>query len=341
MVSRLDTCAALHYWTRQQWCPLPEWAHFFIRLGWDLQHIGAEHERAVVAVSVPHRGFAASFAALGALLAEPLPQPTSDDVRQHFAHLLTLPDPVQTPTGLTYIHDGRKVRGLFAGTQTQGNTRFVKVCVQSKAAYKSGGLTHYVREEDAIRLQIDPEAQPRLGRHVSGRALASHGDFVRHFYTQDDLHRLHLAARCHVMIIGRVNALREETTQVRCAIHLPNKTFDEGVLNDVLRIRKFITDATKARVAIHPILRDAVPQPEDRASARLVIFDGADAFAKWAGCFASNSMLVVLDRAETQFDEGLSQVNTRYLSRFGDYSWQAGVRIPAGIDATGFLEVRR
>jgi hypothetical protein len=296
---------------------------------------------AIVAVCVPHGGFAASLIALGATLAEPVPQPTSDDVKRHFANLLRLQDSFQTPTPLTFLQDGRKIRGLFAGIVTQDNTRFVKVCVQAKAAYKSGGLTHYVPEADAIQLQIDLERQPVLGRNATGTALAPHYDFVKHFYTQDDLHLIHLATQSRVMIIGRVNSIREETTQLRCAIPGHNKKFDEGVLNDILRVRKFVTDATKARVSIHPALRDTGPQPEDKAVTRLAIFDGADAYVKWGTSFTNCHLMVVLDRTEAQFDEGLNQLNSRYLSRFAEYPLELETPIPAGIDATGFFERRR
>lgn len=339
--SRLDTCAALRYWNGKQWCPIPDWAFFFIRLGWHIRCTETERERALIAVSVPHRGFAASFAGLGAIIAEPVPQPTPEDIGRHFANLQALPYPTHAPTGLTYLHNGRKLRGLFAGAVTSENTALVKVCVQAKSSYKSGGLTHFVKELDAVNLQIDPESQGVLGRNVKGTALASHGDFVKHFYSLDELHLIHLASRCGVMMIGRVNSIRAETTQLRCAIRAHNTKFDEGVLNDILRIRTFITDPAKARVAIQPTLREAGPQTEDRSAARLAVFDGADAFVKWGSFYNNCPVIVLLDRTEPQFDEGIGQVNGRYLSRSADYRWPAGIDFPPGIDVTGFLEARR
>jgi hypothetical protein len=340
MPARLDKCATLHYWLGPEWCPFPEWAHCFIRLGWSLQLNAVDQQRAVIAVCVPHRGFVASFAALGAVLSEPLPEPTPEDVKRHFTLLLNLPDPLQSPTALTYLHTGRKIHGSFAGTVTRGATQFVKVCVQAKTPYKSGGLTHFVKEADAINLQIEPGIQPALGRHATGSALVPHSEFVNHFYGQDELHLLHVAARCRVGIIGRINALREETTQIRCAVPAKH-AMTEGVLNDILRIRKFISDTDIPRVAIYGTRRDTGPSTDDRNATRLVIFDGADSYTKWGHYFPSANMLVVLDRTEAMFQEGLSQVNTRYYQRSGECQWLAATRIPARLDSTGFLELCR
>jgi hypothetical protein len=198
-----------------------------------------------------------------------------------------------------------------------------------------------VQEADAINVQIEPDLQPMLGPHASGTALVSNIDFVKHFYTRDELHLLHLAARCQILIIGRVNALREETTQVQCAIPARDGRLYEGVLNDILRIRKFISEASHARTAVYAAQRDLGPSPEDRAPVQFVILDGADAFSKWGSCFPRANLLVILDRTEPMFHEGLSQVNTRYQFRSGEYRWQPGTEIPASLEAVGFVEVRR
>lgn len=340
MPSRLDRCLTLRYRHEQSWCPFPGWAQFFIRVGWDLRSSDPGLQRIVIAVCVPHRALAASLAALGAVLAEPLPVPTPDDIRQHFEHLLNLPDPAEKPTALTYLRAGRKIRGLFDGAVTQGQTRFVRVCVQARGAYRSGGLTYLVKEADAINIQIEPYIQPALGFHPGGTALVSHGEFVKHFYTEHQLYLLHLAARCQVLIIGRVNAIREETTQLQCAIPAMDGRLDEGVLNSILRIRKFISQADHARTAVCAAHRDLTLSPEDRAAVQLVIFDGAGAFSKWGGCFPRANLLVILDRTEPMFEEGLNQVNARYYVRSGEYRWQPGTQIPASLDAVGFVEVQ-
>jgi hypothetical protein len=262
-------------------------------------------------------------------------------VQRHFEHLLALPDPAKTQTALTYLHAGRKIRGSFVGTLTQGNTRFVRVCVQARAAYKSGGLTYHVQEADAINVQIEPEVQRALGRHAGGTALVPHSSFVNHFYTQDELHLLHLAARSQVVVIGRINALRHETTQLHCAVPAKGQAVNEGVLNDILRIRKFISPENHARTAVYATQREVGPSPDDLESARLAIFDGADAYAKWGSCFPRSNLLVILDRTEPLFHDGLVQVNTRYYVRSGEYQFHPGTQIPAGLDAIGFVEARR
>lgn len=338
--SRLDKCLALRYRHEQGWCPFPEWAQFFIRVGWDLRADDPDQKRNVIAVCVPHRAFAASLAAFGAVLAEPLPVPTRCDVQRHFERLLNLPDPAQTPTALTYLYGGRELRGAFAGIHEERGQRFVKVCVQARAAHGAGGLTHYVQEANAIKVHIVPDSQPRLDPHVGGRALVSNIDFVRHFYTQDELHVLHLAARCQILIIGRVNALREETTQVQCAIPAMDGIY-EGVLNDILRIRKFISEASRARTGVYAAQRDLGPSPEDSAAVKFAILDGADAFSKWRSCFPRANLLVILDRTEPMFEEGLSQVNTLYYLRSHEYRWRPETQIPASLDAVGFVEGQR
>ena len=149
-----------------------------------------------------------------------------------------------------------------------------------------------------------------------------------------------LAARCHVVVIGRVNALRYETTQIQSAVAAKGQTVNEGVLNDILRIRKFISQENTARTAVYAAQRDIGPSSADLEAARLAIFDGADAYARWGSCFPRANVLVILDRTESMFQEGLAQVNTRYYVRSGEYQWQPGIQIPAGLDAIGFVEAR-
>jgi hypothetical protein len=341
MVSRLDRCTQLCFLEGKDWRPFPAWAHFLIRVGWELRRAPAASERLVIAVCLPHRGFATGLAALGALLAEPLPHPEPEDIKRHFTRLLTLPDPDRSQTAFTYLHAGRKIRGLFAGAVTQGNTPFVKVCIQARSAYRSGGLTHFVGEADAINLQIERGTEPVLGRHINGTALAPHTEFVNHFYSRDELHLLHLSAHCQVIIIGRINSMREETTQIRCGVPAHHDTMHCGVLNDILRVRKFLSQTSPARTAIFPKHRDAGLPPEDQMAARLVIFDGADAFTKWSVSFPAASFLVVLDPTETQFQEGVSQLNSRYYLRSSEFAWPESLQPPHGLEATGFFEVRR
>jgi hypothetical protein len=72
-----------------------------------------------------------------------------------------------------------------------------------------------------------------------------------------------------------------------------------------------------------------------------VVFDGADAFTKWGSSFGAANLLIMLDRTETLFNEGLSQINARYYLRSGEYQPETCPSMPDGVDGTGFLEVRR
>lgn len=341
MVSRLHTATALHFRNLKKWCPLPEWAQFYIQTGWDLLQPPTAGSRTLCGLSVPHRGFASGFAALGAILAEDIPQPASLDVVQHFKTLLALPHPAQKETRLVYVRDGRRMRGQFAGVENLGDAPCVKICVQAKAAHGSGGLTHFVREADAVNVQFDMSDQPHLSRHASGRALVRSDPFVEHFYSPEELHLIQLAAPCRVLLIGRVNALRQETTATALAIRGDNQ-YSQGKLNDLLRIRKFVTEGTTARVAVHSTMREGRPDRSEDRGMNLVIFDGADAFAKWATSFPHSNLLAILDRTEPQFLEGLNQMRARlYSPSSTEVPAGHNRQVPPGIEALWFREATR
>lgn len=336
--SRLDKCLSLRFWRDDEWCPLPAWAQFFIRIGWRLRSENSgESRRTVAAVCVPHRAFSASFAALGSVLQEPLPTPSPEDIKRHFEVLLNLPDPAQRPVALTYFRNGRKFHGMFDGVDKNYPNR-IRIRVQARYADKSGAGTFVVGDSDAINIQIEPDEKPVLNSKSAGIALITHADFVSSFYSQSEIHLLHIAAKCHVSVVGRMNTMREETTKLRYAIPDGHQSENSGVLNDLLRIRKFSSTASIARTSIYPAQRSAGPHSSDRETVRLAIFDGSEAFIKWGTCFPHANILVILDRTEHAFQEGLSQLNSRYYTRTDDYALGTDTSIPTSVDSIGFVE---
>ena len=342
MSSRLRKCRDLQYWQGSRWLKIPEWALFLIRVGWYLGDIDLDDEvdRAVIAVSLPNRAFASGLAALGTVLAEPVPTPLEEEVETHFEKLLTLPDPKRTETGVTFLKNGRKLRGLFAGVQIIGGKRFIRVQVQAQGAYKSGGLTHFVGETEALSLSVESEHPRIVSQRFHGTAIFRHEQFVGRLYEPDEIPNLYLTAQCRTLIVGRLNTLHRETVSAPFAF-LQGRAAAEGVMNDLLRVKQFISDESHARVTIHPTGKSVPPAEEEVGRTHVVIYDGAEAFCKWANYFPRSNALIILDRTETQFLEGISQINARFMQRSKDFPRHFIGAVPPGLDAMGFLEAHR
>ncbi|MGI4816022.1 MAG: hypothetical protein ACRYGG_22185, partial [Janthinobacterium lividum] len=225
-----------------------------------------------------------------------------------------------SPTALTYVKQGRRIHGVFAGVHVEKGMHLVKTLVQANEAGRSGRLTHFLGESDAMHIQIDEERTPTIGRQINGRALISHGDFISHFYTHDDLHMMRLAALVEVTIVGRINNAHEEASGLRCGIVDHGSFVSQGCLNDILQIDRFLGEGTTPRTRLLSTVGDPEP-PSPSKQPGLVVLDGSDAVVKWSSHFPHSHLLAIMDRTEPQYLEALSQVNARFLARASDYEW--------------------
>jgi hypothetical protein len=342
--TRRDWCKTLCYRDGRRWQDLPPWAISLIDIGWSIGTRPLTDERLAICIIVPDRRFASAFLALGHLLAQSIPVPTVDDIDRHFEALLALPGPSAAQTSLIYLMDGRSYRGMFDGVREEHGKSLIRVCIQEKASDRSGGLTLFIDRSKAGDLHIDPEPHDRLGRNVNGRAILKNHSFMKNVYEPHELNRLHILALPTICIVGRVNALRHEVLDEAFACRESNGSVNEGVLNDLIKIDRFVPTSSRPRVHLVPTASDPSIETHGLSEPEIAILDGSDSYLKWSHHFKSSDTISILCHTDSQLDDAVTNLNERYVMRSelpedGTVARLAELR--RGFDGTAFWEARR
>jgi hypothetical protein len=343
-LTRRDWCKTLCYRDGRTWRNLPPWATSLIDIGWTIGNHPIGEEKLSVVIVVPNRRFASALLALGYLLAEPVPAPSVQDLDKHFADLLALPDARFTQTSLIYLSNGRSIHGLFEGVRDVEGEPRIGVCVQEKASDRSGGLTLFIDRARAGELHIDPEPPDRLGRNVNGRAILKNRSFVKNVYETTESARLHTLGLPTVCIVGRQNALRAETLEEVFACQEGNGLINEGVLNDIIKVDRFLPTSLRPRVRLIPTASEDSLSALDDTLPKVVILDGSDSHLKWSHAFKSKDSISVFCLRDSQLDDAVANINERYgmrSERQNDKILNDLVGLRARFDGTAFWEIRR
>ncbi|HYJ89187.1 MAG TPA: hypothetical protein VEW46_24190 [Pyrinomonadaceae bacterium] len=328
-----------------EWEILPEWASYFLFLGFFIASQPKTETRSIIGVALPTRAYAAALAATGVVYNRTVMTKSRVEADDHFQALCELP----SGTSITYLHGKRNLGGVLLGsTDKFGEKRLV---VKTSSA-KSDNETHYVRASDALKVQ-PTTSETQVGKPVrgstkrqTGKLVAPVSEFARALLGAESIADFTLTSRLECCTIGRLSALRQEAGETVFATPLPSATwtpanndFQRGTLQDVMRVRKFMgegkayrTDAIAAQSEnVVTLARDAAPH--------VTIFDGSAGFTKWRDYWRSSHWLVLLDSTETGFDEATRSLNTEYITnRIGDVSTANVPAPPAGVELVFYRE---
>src|SRR2546426_6612202 len=132
-----------------KWHELPDWARFFVRLGFEVGRRPLDQRRLIVAVGVPARFLAAAAASAG-VVAGGVSGDTSS-AEQHFLELCSAAE--GTPVILE--RGGRQYLGEIHGYLERDGEVWLRVRIQDP---KSGGETHLIRESESSRVNLANES---------------------------------------------------------------------------------------------------------------------------------------------------------------------------------------
>lgn len=343
-LTRRDWYKTLCYRDGRRWQDLPTWAISLIDIGWSIGTRPETEERLTTCIIVPDRRFASAFLALGHLLAQSIPVPTVKDIDKHFEGLLALPDPRAAQTSLIYLRDGRSYRGMFDGVREEHGKPLIRVCIQEKASDRSGGLTLFINRAKAGDLYIDPESHERLGRNVNGRAILKNRSFMKDLYEPHELNRLHILGLPTVCIVGRVSALRQEVLDEVFASRESDGSANEGALNDLIKIDRFVPASSRPRVHLVPTASESSVEMFGGSHPEIAILDGSDSYLKWSHYFKSSDSISILCHTDSQLDDAVANLNERYVMRseLPDDRTAGGLaELRQGFDGMAFWEARR
>lgn len=325
---------------------LPEWASYFLFLGFFLSSQPKTDSRSIIGVALPTRAYAAALAATGIIYNRTVLSKHRVDADTHFRSLCELP----SGTPVTYLHGKRTRDGLLLGYTDQFGER--RLIIQTRGP-KSGTETHYVRSADAENIQQarageqtnDPGKTP--ARRQTGQLVTPASEFARSILGEESAKDLPRRSRLECCVIGHLGQLRTEITETEFAAYTgagaartpATNSWYAGALQDILRVRKFMGGGKTYRTEVIAAQSSNVPSVASEAETHVTIFDGASGFTKWRDYWRSSHWLVLLDRTEPGFDEGARALNTEYITNRLGETESGGVPLPpAGVELVFYRE---
>jgi hypothetical protein len=321
----------LHFEDSGNWYSLPDWAEYFINVG---KHLAAEppvESRIVTAIVVPTRAFGAAFVSLGMVVTDAAGRDKASEAT-HFEKLFDLP--LGTPV-IYRPATGKTLRGILQEPEDYHGKLHVRVQVHSRSG---GGLTYLIDETRA--LQVQPARHSgKLPKKQGGENARFANVFVDSLLGEADPVQLGLRSKLVCTLVGKKNTLEHEVRQTPLAIHVNGERHAEGLLQDVLRVNRFVTEQQSHRSALVSVGSETPTEDVVSGTETGVVFDGASGFLKWGQLWNGCHQVIILDRTEPYFDDAISAINTRYSQRRidGDAALP-GSEAPHGGEVIAFRE---
>ena len=153
--------------------------------------------------------------------------------------------------------------------------------------------------------------------------------------------QLGLRSKLVCALVGKRHSLEHEIKHTPLAIHVNGHRHSEGLLQDVLRVNRFVTGQQSHRSALVPT-GAGFPASEVVDSTEMgVVFDGAPGFLKWGQLWQGRHQVIILDRTEPYFDDAISAINKRFSQNRADGDAAAalpGSEAPPGGEVIAFRE---
>lgn len=324
----------LYYRFNESWVKIPAWARYFFEVGTTVTTAQVPGTRLILGLAVPTRSYAAALAACGVVIANASQPAEQSSPAEHFAQVCALP----LDATVSLLSGDKKLKGVFAGCAEYKGERVARVMVHSKNA---GGGTYLIRAADARRVEILQGTQVTLPKKQSGRLVPQMTSFVRHFVGNDKAMAFAMQSRLECVITGRANALRREIVDTEFAVSTGQGTYHEGYLQDLMQVRKFLSEGEPYRSEICGVNGRAQMFAKEGVIPPFVIFDGATGFIRWRDRLRSSNWIVILDWTDARFREATEILKEAHMNRISDEKIASLPPPPPSIEVLDFYERSR
>jgi hypothetical protein len=318
--------------------PLPEWGNFFIEIGRRVAEWGTGKNRLVVALAIPTKAFAAALAAVGVVLAKPNITYQQVDINQHFEQLRSSPKGTQV-----FFQYGEKllVASYEGVAYLYGEPMLFIRVGKRRYGINDGSLTYRVRRQDCHRVMFSSrEHTPLCLEDEIGQPFII-SDFLAGLIGEAEALQFSTKTKLDCVILGNINTLKQEITSIPFTCKSVLSPFQEGVLQEVLRVQKFIPNQNQPyRSEFLKVIGNQSPQTAGGLVPNVTIFDGATGFIKWRDDWCNSHWIVLLDRTEPHFREAVDIINNDYSYRVGDEDIQLTVTPPDGVELVIYEKLR-
>ena len=113
---------------------------------------------------------------------------------------------------------------------------WLEVQLTSKSA---GGATQLVQAKDCLRIEALDDEGDGLQEKLKWKEVKDVSPFARRLLGDENVQEFNTRSRLDCLLVGRLNLLHEEITGVNFACAPPLEE-EQGVLQDVLRVRKYL-----------------------------------------------------------------------------------------------------
>lgn len=317
------------------WVDLPAWGVFFFETGLWIGMQNSERCCLTVGLSVPTSAYSAALVATGVVISRSAFPVKAISAQEHFQQLLALPagHPVMFSSG------NRKYKGMLVGCEDVEGEHHIAVQVQRdwSEGQCAGGLTYRISAQDSLRVEVLSGEPGLLPKNPSGRRILPQAGFLKQCLGKVDPHLFASSSRLECVVLGKMNALRHEIKETRASVRSSPNGFQEGRLQDVVRVRKFMADGQGYRTDIFRIDGRKPPQMPGSVEPHAVIFDGTTAFLKWGNSWKGCHRVVIIDRTEPTARDAAGVLNREYISDRVDEQVPAGApAVPAGVELASY-----
>jgi hypothetical protein len=329
-----DSCAShnvkLGYLSGTRTASVPEWARFFIDLGFALgQRPPDEARKLVVGLALPTRAYAAALIAMGIICARSSIEAAARDNTEYFTFLRQQND----GTPVRFFRGGRIFKGeLDSSAATNGREQIV-------VKYRSDGRLTCWRNfdlSDCTAVEVCPD-RPDLAHRQRGYAVVQYPQFVEKAVGKRAAERFCFTSRLDCLFVGSVGRIGEELFE-NFGVLDAGDIWIPGILQDVVRAKRFFTGGQAFRSTVLPAASRASPFAGLTEVPPFVIFDSAAGCVKWHYEARKSHHVVLLDRSDRLFDDAATNLTTRFYQRAGDADDLGISGCPAAIEPIVFLE---
>ena len=319
--------SSLHAWDNERWLPLPAWSLFYLELGTILASASTpENSRIITALAVPARSYVSALVAAGFVLVRALNPDIANQNDKHIAQLKQLP----IGTTVSLHQEKRRYTGTFQGVMYGFGKVFFSIQVDhgnntKRMVPEAQASTIEILEQQSISL---PKKQKgRLRKDLSPLALELLDSSGARFSSETSL---------ECIILGKLTVIERELKEQRLSLQTNDshsRAYQEGVLQDILRTRRFLPVGATYRSHVLPSSNRRTGELIASLSPKLVIFDGSVCYLKWHQTWQQAHSIIVLDRTEPNFEAACAQLNQEYIQYRLDCKLAFGIPpSPAGVE---------
>ena len=327
---KIGTCVTkinLFYGSSTRWIPLPGWARFFIDIGTAVAAYENIHKRAVVGLALPARGYAASLVAFGVTVGKFAAINRDMEAAKRFQLLCEL----KNNTPLFYRKNGKLTKVFFDGLEEIGG--------ETKLRLSTKGERYWITSKQALRVEFPGRDFSALPKRPSRRVIAHPSQFLLSLFDTETAMAIVSQSSLDSLIIGTPHRFKEEIQILPIAVRTGTE-FVPGLLQDVIRVRRFTKQAETYRSEIYHVTSKECENTSQEIPA-VVIFENGASFLKWRNSWRKSHWIALFDQTEADFDVAIHAFNDEYIaSPVNDRELSKFPAVPTYISTATYQEAR-